>query len=80
MLYLIDLTLMHVGIDFNSLPRHCAVLVRADQSECGVGRLFGKTAIRNQDLATMSYTFLSAIRVMVFEKAQHLIVVLLAFN
>ena len=69
LLDLIDLTPIHVGIDFNSMPRHHAVLVRADQLECVVGRLFGKIAIRNQDLATMSHTFTSVITVMVFEKA-----------
>jgi hypothetical protein len=66
--YLIDLTPIHVGIDFNLLRRDRTVLVRADKPECVVGRLFDKIGDARPRLGAMVYTFTPLTIVIVFEK------------
>jgi hypothetical protein len=63
LLYLIALTSMHVGMDFNSPQRFETVFVGAEKQNALAGLLIRQIARRNQISATMSYTFASVTKV-----------------
>ena len=70
LLYLIDLTPMHVGIDFNSLRRKQPTLSRDWRLESVVGHLFAKICYAQRNLDDIVYTFMSVLIVMVVKESQ----------
>ncbi len=57
LLHLINLTTMHVGIDFKLVRDEGAHFIPTMKLECVVGRLFGKIANRSQLSVANVYTF-----------------------